>query len=548
MPRGNLLLAGTRRPRTAAGRTGGPARDRDPRRAHGRRSPSRPHGSGFFPDRGRQNRDTGREVLSPRPWTSRVTTSSSSAPATPACARRTRRASAARRVLVLEKADRGVVGRQLRVHRRRDPHRPRRPRRRARARSRASTSGCRDTDLDPYTAEDFLADMRRVTLGRGDAAMARILVGDSARRRALAARARRCASGSCTSARPTRSTGATASGAASRSAPSTAARGSWTQHRAAARARRDRAAPRAPRSRTSLRDDGRARRAASWSATRTARDGAARRGAVVLAAGGFESNPQLRAAHLGPNWDVAKVRGTPHNTGEVLMAALAPRRAGLRALERLPRDPVGRRRAADRRPRDHEPLLAPVLSGRDRREPARRALPRRGRGLPQLHLREVRRRGPRAARGHRRAGLRRQDGRRSCARSTTRRRARRASTPTRSASSPTGSASTATGFERTVAAFNAAIAAGRRSTRRSRTASAPRASRRRSPTGRCRSTRRRSPAFPITCGITFTFGGVRVDDDARVLDAARPPASPACTRPASSSAACSSTTTPAAAG
>ena len=35
------------------------------------------------------------------------------------------------------------------------------------------------TDLDPYTAEAFLADMRRVTLGRGDEAMARILVEDS---------------------------------------------------------------------------------------------------------------------------------------------------------------------------------------------------------------------------------------------------------------------------------------------------------------------------------------------------------------------------------
>ena len=45
--------------------------------------------------------------------------------------------------------------------------------------------------------------------------------------------------------------------------------------------------------------------------------------AVVLAAGGFESNPALRASYLGPNWDVAKVRGTPFNTGEVLQAALA---------------------------------------------------------------------------------------------------------------------------------------------------------------------------------------------------------------------------------
>ena len=43
---------------------------------------------------------------------------------------------------------------------------------------------------------------------------------------------------------------------------------------------------------------------------------------VVLASGGFEANPQLRAAYLGPNWDLAKVRGTPYNTGEGLMMAL----------------------------------------------------------------------------------------------------------------------------------------------------------------------------------------------------------------------------------
>jgi tricarballylate dehydrogenase len=45
--------------------------------------------------------------------------------------------------------------------------------------------------------------------------------------------------------------------------------------------------------------------------------------AVVMAAGGFEADPRLRAAHLGPNWDVAKVRGTPYNTGEALEAMLA---------------------------------------------------------------------------------------------------------------------------------------------------------------------------------------------------------------------------------
>ncbi|HEX3831011.1 MAG TPA: FAD-dependent tricarballylate dehydrogenase TcuA [Solirubrobacteraceae bacterium] len=45
--------------------------------------------------------------------------------------------------------------------------------------------------------------------------------------------------------------------------------------------------------------------------------------AIVVAAGGFEADPRLRAAYLGPNWDVAKVRGTPHNTGEMLEAMLA---------------------------------------------------------------------------------------------------------------------------------------------------------------------------------------------------------------------------------
>lgn len=38
--------------------------------------------------------------------------------------------------------------------------------------------------------------------------------------------------------------------------------------------------------------------------------------AVVLACGGFEANPEMRARYLGPNWDLAKVRGTRYNTGQ----------------------------------------------------------------------------------------------------------------------------------------------------------------------------------------------------------------------------------------
>ena len=43
---------------------------------------------------------------------------------------------------------------------------------------------------------------------------------------------------------------------------------------------------------------------------------------VVLACGGFEANPEWRARYLGPGWDLAKVRGTRYNMGEGLKMAL----------------------------------------------------------------------------------------------------------------------------------------------------------------------------------------------------------------------------------
>lgn len=45
-------------------------------------------------------------------------------------------------------------------------------------------------------------------------------------------------------------------------------------------------------------------------------------GAVVLASGGFEANAEMRASYLGPGWDRVKVRGTRFNTGETLRMAL----------------------------------------------------------------------------------------------------------------------------------------------------------------------------------------------------------------------------------
>ncbi len=44
--------------------------------------------------------------------------------------------------------------------------------------------------------------------------------------------------------------------------------------------------------------------------------------AVVLACGGFESNAEMRTRYLGPGWELAKVRGTQFNTGDGIRMAL----------------------------------------------------------------------------------------------------------------------------------------------------------------------------------------------------------------------------------
>ena len=44
--------------------------------------------------------------------------------------------------------------------------------------------------------------------------------------------------------------------------------------------------------------------------------------AVVLACGGFEADPEWRTRYLGPGWEIAKVRGTRFNTGDGIKMAL----------------------------------------------------------------------------------------------------------------------------------------------------------------------------------------------------------------------------------
>ncbi len=44
--------------------------------------------------------------------------------------------------------------------------------------------------------------------------------------------------------------------------------------------------------------------------------------AVIIASGGFEANPEWRTRYLGPGWEVAKVRGSRFNTGDGIEMAL----------------------------------------------------------------------------------------------------------------------------------------------------------------------------------------------------------------------------------
>lgn len=43
---------------------------------------------------------------------------------------------------------------------------------------------------------------------------------------------------------------------------------------------------------------------------------------VILASGGFEANKEMRAQYMGPEWEAAIVRGTEYNTGDGLQIAL----------------------------------------------------------------------------------------------------------------------------------------------------------------------------------------------------------------------------------
>ncbi|MEU5598378.1 FAD-dependent tricarballylate dehydrogenase TcuA [Streptomyces sp. NPDC020298] len=171
------------------------------------------------------------------------------------------------------------------------------------------------TDLAPYTEDDFLDDMARVTRGRTDADLARVLAGESRATldwlRALGLRFELMYHRQAYEVDGRyRFWGGLAVGVVG------GGKGMIEQHLAAAE-------------RTGVR----VRFEASVSRLATAADGAVHgvvlaggevveSRSVVLAAGGFEADPRMRAAHLGPGWDLALVRGTPYNTGDGIRMAL----------------------------------------------------------------------------------------------------------------------------------------------------------------------------------------------------------------------------------
>lgn len=177
-------------------------------------------------------------------------------------------------------------------------------------------------DLDPYTTDDFLADMDRVTGGRYDRALGRRLVDDSnATVRWLAAR------------------GVRFQLSFNRQAYRIADRyrfwgGLCLKTEDGGRGLVEDLRRAAARAGVTVRYGTAARRIVTDPATggfvalEVAADGAdgvvstIRARAVVLAAGGFEANPRMRARYLGEGWDLAHVRGTPYNTGEVLEMAV----------------------------------------------------------------------------------------------------------------------------------------------------------------------------------------------------------------------------------
>ena len=175
------------------------------------------------------------------------------------------------------------------------------------------------TVLPPYPAATFAADMTKVTGGRNDPALTEVLIAESQatlrwlhdkglryrlmyeRQAYPDAQGRQVFWGGL-------AIGSTGGGKGLIEQHTRAAQEGGVEIRYGVRAR------------DLVRDDARIT-GVTWTDT-AGSSGTVHARSVVLAAGGFEADPGLRREHLGEGWQRATVRGTPLNTGDMLTAAI----------------------------------------------------------------------------------------------------------------------------------------------------------------------------------------------------------------------------------
>lgn len=175
-------------------------------------------------------------------------------------------------------------------------------------------------DMEPYTEADFMRDLQKVTSGRTDPVLSKILVGESRQttkwlakngikfvlsfnRQAYEMEGRQKFWGGMVL------------------AVQDGGKGLTRQHQDNATSKGVEVRYQSPVVKLMKRDSGEVYGVTVRKKDNSSYDVVAR-GGVVLAAGGFESNPKMRAQYLGPGWDLAYVRGTPYNTGDLLNMAI----------------------------------------------------------------------------------------------------------------------------------------------------------------------------------------------------------------------------------
>lgn len=173
-------------------------------------------------------------------------------------------------------------------------------------------------DLEPYTAEDFQRDMDRMTSGRSDPELSRILIQDSnAAVKWLSKNGIKFQLSFNRQAYEVNGRVKFWGGMALKTEDG--GKGLIEDHQAAARSRGVHTFYSTPLKRIIVSSTG---KVIGVSVEHEGREMSINTKAVVLAAGGFEANPAMRSRYLGPTWDTARVRGTPYNTGEVIEIAV----------------------------------------------------------------------------------------------------------------------------------------------------------------------------------------------------------------------------------